>query len=136
MMQRMRGRGFGLRVKCCYQENQLGACCGVQTEIAETNEAASVLLFFILLLMQARLGSSSADNDSVSTGRVRGVLFVIRGAAGAGVVAVAATGTTTVELDAIASSGDAIALTCAGRRAAGAVIRHGRGGAWGGAAGS
>lgn len=72
-----------------------------------------------------------ADDDALAAGRGCDVLVVGGRAAGL-LVRVAAAGSATVELDAVASASDAVALTGAGR--AGGVVGHGGGLGWAGGA--
>jgi len=72
---------------------------------------------------------SSTDHNSVAAGRACVFGFVF-GAAGLG-VAVSASGSATVQLDSVAATSDAVALTCAaGGLTGGGVVAHAGGGRW------
>lgn len=70
---------------------------------------------------------SSSDNDALAAG-VGASVLILRGAAGARVVTVTASRTTTVELDAVTLASDTVALTGASNRAWRAVVAEGAGG--------
>lgn len=73
---------------------------------------------------------SSTDYNTVAAGRA-GVFGFVFGAAGLG-VAVSASGSATVQLDSVATTGDAVALACAvAGLARGGVVAHAGGGRWG-----
>jgi len=81
--------------------------------------------------------SSSADHDSLASGRSWHVILLAAGRARAAVVRVAASRSSAVELDSVALAGDTItfASTCALGTAA-RVVRHRAGRAWARAVGS